>query len=342
MKNMMLSSGRIAYLSSQMALIARSGLAPGPALNIIADEEKDADFAGILRGISGRIDEGLYLFEAVEESGRFPKLVGDMIRLGEETGYLEEAFIMLSNYYDRERRMKEYLRGALTYPAVLGGIMICVILVLLIKVMPMFSSVYDQIGGRMSGLAEGILSVGVFLGTHIFGFVTAILLIALAAALAALYGQRNGSSVIPAVRRIRRKMGASRFAAALSMGVSSGLGLEEAMEMASDMEFDRDTRSGIEKIREGMALGETFTDALERAELFQPVYCRMLALGYKAGSLDSVLSDVSLQLDEALAGDIESVISKVEPTLVIVLSMVTGLILLSVMLPMMNIMSSIG
>lgn len=342
MKNMMLSSGRIAYLSSQMALIVRSGLAPGPALNIIADEEKDSDFAEILQGISARIDEGLYLFEAVKESGRFPKLVGDMIRLGEETGYLEESFTMLANYYDRERRMKEYLRGALTYPAVLGGIMLCVILVLLIKVMPMFRSVYDQIGGQMSGLAEGILSVGVFLGTHIFGFAAAILIIALCIALVAMYDQKKGTSMIPAVRRIRRKMGASRFAAALSMGVSSGLGLEEALEMASEMDFDRDTRRGIDMVRDEIASGEAFTDALEKSGLFPQMYCRMLALGYKAGSIDSVLNDVSQQLDEALAGDIESVIAKVEPTLVIVLSLVTGLILLSVMLPMMNIMSSIG
>lgn len=342
MQKKQFSTEYISFLCSEIRLILKAGISLGEAFSIMAEEEDDKETAEVLAGIGERIDYGDPLQEIFLDTGRFPKHMTDMVAMGYQTGYLEEVFGQLAAYYDRETRLSASIRSAVAYPAVLLAMMLCVILILIVKVLPVFKSVFDQLGGSMSGLAAVLMNAGVFLSNHIAGVLVVIAVLIAGFAALVVSSRRQGKMTVFMSNRLQKMTGAARFASAMSMAVSSGLSVDEAFEMAEEMDFDRETSAGIKKARQAMEEGQNFAEAMHVTDLFSNVHDRMITLGYKSGSIDSVLQEVSDSMDRTVNDELDALVGKIEPTLVIILSVVTGVILLSVMLPLMGIMSVIG
>ena len=144
-------------------------------------------------------------------------------------------------------------------------------------------------------------------------------------------------------RGLSRKFNNARFARGLSMGLSSGLPLEEAL--ALSRQLLEDVPGAAKRCRTCEALlkeGRPLAAALEEAGLLPPAQCRMLAVGLRSGSADRVMEDVARQLSREAKEALEDTLSRVEPAMVLSASVLVGLILLAVMLPLMDIMSTIG
>lgn len=336
------SAEYISFLCSEIRLIVKSGIPLEEAFSIMAEEESDRETSQILSEIAKRIGEGDSLQDVFAESGKFPAHMIDMIEMGYSTGYLEEVFAQLAKYYDREARLRDSIRNAVMYPAVLLVMMLFVIFILIIKVLPVFKSVFDQLGGSMSGLAAALMNAGAFAGQHIIAAAAIIAVVIAACAALTVKRHREGRITVFMTDRLHRMEGSARFAAAMSMAVSSGLSIDEAVEMAVKMDFDKDTKAAILKIKESMDEGTEFADAMKESGLFSNIYNRMIGLGARSGSMDRVLEEVSERMDRAVSDELDSLVGKIEPTMVIILSVITGAILLSVMLPLMEIMNNIG
>ena len=336
------SAEYISFLCSEIRLIVKSGIPLEEAFSIMAEEESDRETSQILSEIAKRIGEGDSLQDVFAESGKFPAHMIDMIEMGYSTGYLEEVFAQLAKYYDREARLRDSIRNAVMYPAVLLVMMLFVIFILIIKVLPVFKSVFDQLGGSMSGLAAALMNAGAFAGQHIIAAAAVIAVVIAACAALTVKRHREGRITVFMTDRLHRMEGSARFAAAMSMAVSSGLSIDEAVEMAVKMDFDKDTKAAILKIKESMDEGTEFADAMKESGLFSNIYNRMIGLGARSGSMDRVLEEVSERMDRAVSDELDSLVGKIEPTMVIILSVITGAILLSVMLPLMEIMNNIG
>lgn len=336
------SAEYISFLCSEIRLIVKSGIPLEEAFSIMAEEESDRETSQILSEIAKRIGEGDSLQDVFAASGKFPAHMIDMIEMGYSTGYLEEVFAQLAKYYDREARLRDSIRNAVMYPAVLLVMMLFVIFILIIKVLPVFKSVFDQLGGSMSGLAAALMNAGAFAGQHIIAAAAVIAVVIAACAALTVKRHREGRITVFMTDRLHRMEGSARFAAAMSMAVSSGLSIDEAVEMAVKMDFDKDTKAAILKIKESMDEGTEFADAMKESGLFSNIYNRMIGLGARSGSMDRVLEEVSERMDRAVSDELDSLVGKIEPTMVIILSLITGAILLSVMLPLMEIMNNIG
>lgn len=336
------SAEYISFLCSEIRLIVKSGIPLEEAFSIMAEEESDRETSQILSEIAKRIGEGDSLQDVFAGSGKFPAHMIDMIEMGYSTGYLEEVFAQLAKYYDREARLRDSIRNAVMYPAVLLVMMLFVIFILIIKVLPVFKSVFDQLGGSMSGLAAALMNAGAFAGQHIIAAAAIIAVVIAACAALTVKRHREGRITVFMTDRLHRMEGSARFAAAMSMAVSSGLSIDEAVEMAVKMDFDKDTKAAILKIKESMDEGTEFADAMKESGLFSNIYNRMIGLGAISGSMDRVLEEVSERMDRAVSDELDSLVGKIEPTMVIILSVITGAILLSVMLPLMEIMNNIG
>ena len=128
----------------------------------------------------------------------------------------------------------------------------------------------------------------------------------------------------------------------MAMTMSSGMDVDESLEMAANLTGNPIVSERIGRCRELMAQGESFEDAITSSKVLPLLYCRMITIGIRTGSADTVMSEIARRTEEQSNDRIESVVSKVEPTLVIIMSVIVGLILLSVMLPLVNVMSSIG
>jgi len=334
------------YLSDfcmQMYLMVGAGVAPGEALGLLRREERDRAAAAVLERAESAMGNGDQLHQALARTGAFPPYLTELTAVGERTGSLEAVLHTLSGHYDRQAAFADGVRSAVLYPAVLLAMMLAVIAVLLMKVLPVFENVYAQLGTVMTGPAAFFLRAGRWLG-HGWPFIAAalaavVLLVWLAARRRKrVFGSRWG--FLPA--SLRRKIAAERFASAMSMGIRSGFDDAAAMEMAEKLCSDGETEEKIRAAREQVSAGAPLPETVEKTGLFSPMACRLLAVGARAGGLDGVFEEIAQRLARQIDDGMDGLISRMEPTMVVVLCALVGVILLSVMLPLAGLLSAMG
>ncbi|MBR5228683.1 MAG: type II secretion system F family protein [Firmicutes bacterium] len=342
MKVKQFSAEYISFLCAELRMILAGGISLDEALLMMAQEEKDNEASKVLTEIGDKIGSGHPLDEAFAQCGRFPRHMTDMIGIGYKSGRLEEVFGELSAYYDREYKLLRSIRSAVTYPAVLLAMMFCVVLILMIKILPVFKSVFDQLGSDMSAIAKALMNAGVFMGQNI---VVVLVVIAVAVAtlvVMAIKSKKAGRPTVFMTKKLAKKASAARFASAVSMAVSSGLSLNETFDVVASMDFDQETIVAIGKAQEQMKENYDFAEAVAASGLYSNIHTRMISMGYRSGNLDQVLAEVADIMNDDVNAELDALAGKVEPTLVVILSVIIGVILLSVMLPLMDIMSAIG
>ncbi|MEG1742459.1 MAG: type II secretion system F family protein, partial [Acetivibrio sp.] len=267
---------------------------------------------------------------------------------GEASGRQEQAFQSLSEYYEGYCRLINQIKAAVLYPVILTCLMLIILVVLLVKVLPVFNKVYEQLGGQMNGIAGGLLQLGVILGKAlpVLGILFAV---CLAGILFFSINAKAGRYIKLKYKMyfgdqgIGKKIGTARFAAAMSMGMMSGLVVEDAFRLAAVFQNDiprakKRYDACIQKLEEGMGLAQ----AVRETKILDSGYCRMLELGIRSGSGDVVIQEIARRLEEETEQKIQEKVNRIEPTIVITASIMVGIILISVMLPLINIMSSIG
>ncbi|MCI9263714.1 MAG: type II secretion system F family protein [Oscillospiraceae bacterium] len=337
----------VSGLCLELSLLLHAGVTLGDALTLLA-EESQGERRGLLEAMAREVDGGNGLAAAMETAGGFPAYVRGLVAVGERSGRTEEALAALSRYYEERFRMSRRIRGALLYPAVMLGLMLVVIGVLLVKVLPIFDDVYASLGGRLTGLAGGLLSLGRWLDgimPVLWGLLALAALLLLGFGLSeafreralALWRGRYGD------RGISRMMTTAQVARALSMGMVSGLPLEESLSLAAKIVEEVPAASqrclGCRTMLEnGASLGR----ALRDSGLLPAAQCRLLELAQRGGSGDEAMSRIAEDLSQECDMALEEKVSRVEPALVLTCSVLVGLILLSVMLPLTHIMSAIG
>ena len=347
MKNPQLQNADIARLCRSLSLLLHSGISQADSLHLMAKEEGHP-WDAVLAEMGTALDGGAYLSDVLENSGVFPRYVYGMVRIGEETGRTEEALTSLADYYNERCRVNKLIRSSLAYPSLILGVMLVVVGVLLIKVLHVFDAVYASMGSRLTGLAGGLLQAGQAL-EHLLPVLFGLLLLVILAA--ALF------SLCPPCRRamtqffqkhlgdcgIFRKFHNARFARALAMGLQSGLSLDEAMDLARMLLSD--APSALRRCTDCMAMlaeNMSLAEAVEKTGLLPPASGRLLALGLRGGSADAVMQTIADDLSQEAEDSLQSAIGRIEPAMVVAASVLVGVILLSVMLPLMNILSSIG
>ena len=348
MKHTRLTKLETASLCRELALLLHAGVGAGDGLALLAEEEADGPLRTLLAVMAERVDGGAPLPEAMEEAGCFPAYVTGLLKAGERTGRTEEALDALARYYEERERVDQRLRSALAYPAVLLLLMLVVIVVLLAKVLPVFNDVYASLGGRLTGVAGGLLRLGRLLDSALPALCV---LLALAAAFVAVFSLSAAvrEKVLAAWRKrwgdrgVSRKRNDAHFAQALAMGMGSGLEVEESLDLAA--ELLKDVPAAAERCgacRARLEAGEGLAEALRNTEMLPAAACRLLALGLRGGTGDKVMAEIARRSAEEADLALERKLAKVEPALVLGTSLLVGAILLSVMLPLMDIMTAIG
>lgn len=314
----------------------------GDALCLLSEGE----MGELLSGLAQQIDAGASLSAALRESGVFPAYVCGLVEVGERTGRTEEALSALSRYYEDRVRLSRRVKSALLYPAVMLALMLVVIGVLLVKVMPIFDDVYASLGGRLSGVAGGLLALGRWI-KRIMPLLWCLLAVLAAVAAAVALWEPFRVRMIKLWRRhwgdkgISRKLNDARLAQAMAMGMASGLPFEEALGLSAGL-LEGGAKARCIDCQNRMEKNEALSGALKASGLLHPGKCRLLELGQRGGAGDTVMERIAQDLTEEGEAALDALVGRVEPALVLVCSLLVGLILLSVMLPLMNIMAAIG
>lgn len=342
----MLSNMEISSFCQELSLLLHSGVSVGDGLALLAETAETKQ--QMLHKMKDGADEGRLLSSLVRDTGMFPLHVSALIEVGEQSGKLEESLHSLATYYDDRDRMDKQILSSLLYPSVLLMLMLVVIVVLLVRVLPVFRDVYVSLGGQLTGLAGGLFRAGQFLGSIMPVLCVALALVAVFLCaftssyrfrtyLTSFWHKKRGD------RGVSRKMSDARFAQALAMGLHSGLPIEDSLDLAALLLGDFPPAvERCKECREKIADGSGLAEALRDADVLPATSCRLLALGLKSGTGDSVMEEVARKLMRESEDSIEKMVGRIEPTLVLSTSVLVGAILLSVMLPLMNIMAAIG
>lgn len=348
MKKRMLSNEYVSSFCLEMSLLMHAGIGTEDGLYLLLEDESVKKRRKMLESMVDVVADGRSFSEALRETGVFPKYVSDMVETGEQTGRLEQSFQSLSTYYDRQSQLSAQIRSALMYPAILLVLMLVIIVVLLVKVLPVFNQVYEQLGGSLSGTAQILLQIGNVLGRFMPVLCVVFFILVLLAAVIA------GSSIVRGafIRvykkifgnfGITRQLCEARFAAAMSMGMMSGLNTEEAFRTAMMFQnTTKKTKKRYDKCLEMLEMGEPLAECFKQNQILDASFCRILDLGAKSGTSDTAMEEIARRMDDSAQLSIERKVGKIEPTIVILTSALVGIILIAVMLPLIHIMSSIG
>jgi type IV pilus assembly protein PilC len=343
----MLTNSEISTFCAQIAMIMKSGIPVSEGVAIMIEDMKNPRGREMLEQIAQHLDIGGAFYVALENTGKFPRYVIDMTELGEKTGKLDDVMNSLYAYYEREEAISKNIRSAVTYPMVMVVMMLIVIVVLIVQVLPVFSEVFIQLGSEMTGFSRSMMEIGQVIARYSAVFVVILALI-VACVLLVRY-TKKGAALFKSfqinffgTRKLMSKMASGRFASAMAMMLSSGLDIDQSLDMAYKLVDNPKTHEKIDKCRELMRDGESFSSALSQADLFTGIYARMISVGFKTGSVDTVMTRIADMYDEEIQSRIGNTLAILEPTLVAVLSVIMGMILLSVMMPLMGIMTSIG
>jgi len=336
-----------ALFCEQVAMVLKAGIPLGDGMETLARSYAGSRYGERFEGMRVALERSGAFSKALEDAGIFPKYLLAMTRIGERSGKLDEVMASLANYYQWEAQIKTSVKNAILYPSVLVMMLAVVIAILVISVIPVFQRVFDSLGLAAGSPASAAMQIGVGVGKGMLILVGVFAVVMVVLGILLRTGRRESvlallSSVIPSVRRVNARLSTARYASALSMMLTTGYPVEDAMQLAPSVVTDEKHRRQAELAQRELVSGGSFPDAVEKSGLFEPMHEKMIRFGTAAGKLDAVMEKLSgIYMGEA-DDAIHNVIAMIEPTLVAVLSIVIGGILLSVMLPLLSVLSAVG
>ncbi|MBP1926241.1 type IV pilus assembly protein PilC [Sedimentibacter acidaminivorans] len=347
--NNKLSASELSFFCMQIALILKSGmLIPEGVYSMYNDVEEGRvkDALGILKD---ELSNKVPLYVAMEKSGCFPSYLINMSQIGSLTGSLENVMKSLSEYYDRDEFIKIKIKNSIFYPSMLFVMMSFVIILLVTKIFPIFENMIYELGGELSNEASALMSFsnGIMAGKFTMTFVILILFLILVSFIS--FKTKVGKLVFSKflerfilTRSIVKKITVYRFTSSMSLLLSSGMNIDKSINILLDIVEESSLKNKIETCSKAIEEGDSFIESLSRLSLFSNMHLQMLHMGQRTGEIDSVMVKLTNIYENEAEQALNSSVALIEPILVGILSIVIGFILISVMIPLMNIMSSIG
>ena len=342
-----LSPEELYAFSDEMGMMIEGGVPAVEAITLMLEESDGEADKRLLKEMQDVIYETSSFSKAVEKTGVFPEYYNKMISLGESTGKTDSTLISLSHHYERQVSVRKAVKSAIGYPLLMVAMMFAIIIVLITKIMPIFEKVFNQLGSEMEGVSGGLLSLGKFLGRYAAVFLILIALIVVG--LIILANSKKGKDRLigfgyhfKSIRSIIDKLSISSFASGMAMTLSSGMDIMQALELSSDLIISKSFREKIEKCKESFMETMDIGKALHASGIFTGLYGRMVILSSRTGNMEQTMEKIANTYQEESDDEINGLISIVEPTLVILMSVIVGMILLSVMLPLLSIMAGMN
>ena len=332
---------QLAGLCRQLALLLRAGVGSEEAVELLLED--GGQLTDLFTSMHQSLAEGASLSASMEQAGVFPSYLLQMVDMGERTGRLEQVLFSLAGYYDRQADTARALRRAAAYPAGMALLILILFGTLVSQVLPVFRRVFEQLGGAPNSAAHAALNLGD--AAQIAAWILTILLglgVILALAFSRTRRGRQAARRLFARTRARRAVDRSHFAAAMALMLSSGLPLDEALSRSRALMEDTGLSPALEDCQKKMDAGTPFSKAVEECGIFTGLQSGLLSAGFRTGSSEQAMEELSRRCQEEADERLAVMLGRFEYALVVVLCLAVGLVLLSVMLPLLGVLSAIG
>ena len=341
-----LTSDEISFYCTQFAIILNAGLSLHDGVESIADDCDKPKQKQLVEKIAAVLNDEKPLYMALESTKAFPHYVISMVRVGELTGRLEEVLKGLANYYENESELKSSIRSAIIQPLILMVMMFAVVLVMIGKVLPVFTDIFRQFDPNIMSSLNSVVDSTTFIAK----VVLVVLLVAIVVMITVAIMLKNKKTKVVFenlfsnlifTRKIFELYSIARFAKAMCLMVKSGIDTLEAVEYAIDINTNPRFEEKLNKLKELIEDNISLAEALAQMKIFDGMYNQIIKVAYRSGAYEEAWDMVSEKYNERLAEKMESLVLVIEPLFVGILTIIIGVILVSVMLPLVSVMSNI-
>lgn len=334
--------------SRQLALVIESEVSLVEGLTLIQDK---ADHK-LLQSSIGDVIKDIQVGESIgsalkKKESVFSPFFVNMIHIGEESGDMATILNQIADTYEKEEETTKKVRSAVTYPIILTVLMLGVVVLLIVQILPMFNDILTSLGGTMPAFTKGMMEIGLFVGKYIYIILIVIVLIIMVGFLmrsneGGRYALDRNKLRVPIQKGIIGSLSAVRFSRNLGLLINSGLNISIALDMVKPVMNNLYIEQQIDEVKKDINEGKAIGDALERLNLFPWVLIKLFAIAQNTGHMDQVLFRAADVMEKDLDNRLNKLTTVIEPALIIILSIIVGVILLSVILPIVDIMNAIG
>lgn len=338
----------IAIFSRQFSTMINSGLTLLRALSILVVQTESKYFSSVIDALRSDIQSGSSLSQAM---GRHPKqfnrLYVAMIRAGETGGNLDVTLNELATTIEKQVELRGKIRSALAYPAMVLGLVVCILTAMLVFIVPIFKKMYDSLKGTLPLPTRMLVKI-----SNIFAHAFPLVILTVVVVVFVYKrwvrteaGRQTRDRLmlrVPIFGGLVRKTAMTRFSSTLATLLSSGVPVLESLEITSETVNNVVVASGVKAIAEGAKKGESMSRPLEDHPVFPPMVTQMMAVGEETGALDTLLRKVATFYEQEVERTVEALTSLLEPLLIVVLGSAVGAMVVSLYMPMFNIIKLVG
>ncbi len=337
----------LSIFSRQFATMINSGLSLMRALHILGDQTENAALRNVISEIGIDVERGLSLSDAIAKHPKvFDRLFIAMVRAGETGGVLDQVLMQLADTIEKQVALRAKIKSAMTYPVAVLVLVVCILAGMLVFVVPMFESMYSELGGTLP------LPTRILLGAS--GFVTGYLLyIAIATGLgvfafkkwkatdAGLAQWDRISLKAPVFGGLLHKTAITRFARTMEALLRAGVPILESLEITSETVGNHVMEVAVIDIQNRVKQGESLAAPMTDHAIFPPMVTQMLAVGEETGAVDTMLDRVGAFYEAEVEATVDALTSLLEPLLIVVLGGTVGGMVAALYIPMFNIVNLI-
>ncbi|OGV74251.1 MAG: hypothetical protein A3K19_14135 [Lentisphaerae bacterium RIFOXYB12_FULL_65_16] len=304
----------------------------------------------ILTDIVGRVEGGMSLSEALSAHPRsFNRLYVGLVRAGEASGAMETVLSRLAEYIEKSERMKKKVKAGMTYPVVVLTIALSITLGLMIFIVPKFATMFDELleGVPLPGLTMFVMGISNILVNNVKELMGSIFLLVVFANItfktkAGKYMFDWFSVTMPPLNMLVVKTCVGRFCQTLGTLLQAGVPILDALQITNETATNELMRKAIERVYNSVSVGEKVAAPLEKVRIFPGMVVRMIDIGEQTGALPDMLMRIGKNYDEEVEQALESLISLIEPLMIVFLAVVIGGIVLALFLPLIKIIETLG
>ena len=330
---------RIADFARSIGQLVGAGVSLVRALRIICDDEtlrqkERTLYADVLK----QVRTGVSLSEAMAmEGSAFPPMMINMFRSAEASGTLEATAKQMAEYYSKEYKLNKKIKSSMTYPKILGVLMVIVLIIIMGYVIPQFEDLFAQMES-LPVTTEILLGISDFVAEKwylliLFG-VIAFIFFKLLFSIPAVHHLKDKIKLkLPKIGKLMKIIYTARFARTLASLYNAGLPIIQCLTIARDTIDNRYIEAQFEAVIKDVQAGQNLSEALAKVDGFTKKLVSSVVVGEETGTLDEMLNSAADQLEYDSEMAIQSMVSMLEPAIIVVLAVLVGFIIISIIQP---------
>lgn len=338
-----ISTKDVVMLSRQVATLFEAQVSALRAFRLLATETVNPALQDRLTTIANDIQAGMPMSRAMAKHPKvFDNFYVSMVRTGEETGKIDDTFNFLADYLDRNYEITSKAKNALIYPAFVIGVFIIVMLLMMTLVIPRMADILVETGQELPIYTRAVLAISNFL-VHYFYLVIIGIVIAVVMGMRVLQSP-NGKEIfsriklgVPYVGVLYQKLFLSRIADNLSTMLTSGIQMIRALEMSASVVGDPSYEQALLAVAREVQTGVHTSDAMSKQKVFPGIVVAMVRVGEETGDMGKILDTMAKFYRREVGNAVDTLVSMIEPLMIVSLALGVGVLLASVLVPIYNI-----